>query len=1104
MIDYALWEVILNGDSPPPTRYVEGVETPYPPTTVEEKLDRKNELKDRGYDCSDQAKDGPTNFALMAHTFLSSLSSLNSDTEVSTCFKACLKSYETLKEHYDNLTKDFNKSQFNLGAYKAGLESIEARLESLDKNLEKLKKKKGDLKLTLEKFQDSSKNPSRMLDSQQSDNSKTDLGYDSQGFDILVLENHVTKKYNTCEGYHAVLPPYTGNFMPPKPDLVFANEHVVIESVTSLPDIAKSEVKTSEITLHNVSALIIEDWVSDSKDEDEIETESNKIKPSFANVKFIKTIKHVKSLRKSVKKEENNRQTKYPRKNSQNPREFDGGFIALEEALKELKYMQRVLFTKIECLVLSPDFKLLDENQVLLKVPRNNNMYSFDLQNVAPSGGLTCLFVKATIDESRLWHRRLGHINFKTMNKLVRGNLVRDHLGKFKGKADEGFLVGYSVNSKTFRVFNSRTRKVEENLHIKFIENKLNVVGRGLEWLFDIDSLAISMNYKPVTTGNQNNHDAERTDSSTQDVNTVRLSINNANTNINTGSLNINIIGPNDPSMPSLEKTGIFDDAYNDREVGAEADTNNFNLLTVVSPVPTIRVYKDHPKEQIIGDLNLATQTTRTIKFSEENAMMDVKSAFLYGTIEEEVYEYQPLGFENPYFPNKVYKVEKALYGLHQAPRAWYDTLSTYLLENGFKRRIIDKTLFIKKDKDDILLVQVYVDDIIVGSTKKLLCDEFEQIMHKRFQISSMGELIFFLGLQVKQKDNGIFISQDKYVADILKKFDFSSLKTASTPIETNKALLKNEEAQDFWTSAKVKTVNEDVRLQVLVDGKKVILNEASIRRDLRLDDAKGTACLPNAAILEELARIGRKQRNEPEVSQDEPPTKEHIPTPSHDPLPSGEDRLQLNELMEICTKSSNRVLSLEQIKTNQAAEIEKLKKRGDQKDASKQGRIAEIDADADISLINETAQDQGRMNEEDLFGVHDLDGDEVFVDVTTGKNIEQSTKNAEKEVSTANDEVVTTTEDVKVTATAITPQISKDDAKDKGKGIMIEPKKPLKKKDQIALNEEVARNLKAKMKAKIDEEERIAREKNKANIVRIEEWDDVQAIIDANKQLAE
>nr|GEW59954.1 hypothetical protein [Tanacetum cinerariifolium] len=212
-------------------------------------------------------------------------------------------------------------------------------------------------------------------------------------------------------------------------------------------------------------------------------------------------------------------------------------------------------------------------------------------------------------------------------------------------------------------------------------------------------------------------------------------------------------------------------------------------------------------------------------------------------------------------------------------------------------------------------------------------------------------------------------------------------------------------------------------------------------------------------------------------------------------------------------------VLSLEQIKTNQAAEIEKLKKRvkklegkkkrrthglkrlykvgltarvesfmeqeglGDQEDAFKPERIAEIDADEDLSLINETAQDQGMMNDEDLFGVNDLDGDEVIVDVTTGENVEQDATVAEKEVSAAADEVVTTAESVE----------------DKGKGIMVEHEKPLKKKDQIAFDEEVARKLDAQMKAKIKEEERIAKEKDKANIDLIEEWDDVQATIDAD-----
>ncbi|GJR02558.1 putative ribonuclease H-like domain-containing protein [Tanacetum coccineum] len=820
----------------------------------------------------------------------------------------------------------------------------------------------------------------------------------------------------------------------------------------------------------------------------------------------------------------------------------------------------KVLFTDSECLVLSPEFKLLDENQVLLRIPRQNNMYSFNLENIVPSGGLACLIAKATIDESNKWHRRLGHVNFKNLNKLVKGNLVRglpskifqndhtcvacqkgkqhkasckaksvssishslqllhmdlfgptsvrslnhktyclvitddfsrfswvfflrtkdetsgilkdfirqienqlnqkvktircdngtefknmdfiefceskgikrkysnartsqqngvaerknrllieaartmlaysflpntflaeavstacyvlnmvlvtkphnktpyelvtgkipiisyirpfgchvtilntiDHLGKFDGKSDEGFLVGYSLQSKAFRVYNLETKRVEENLHITFLENKPNVAGKGPTWLFDLDYLTDSMNYQPVRSENQaNKHvgpqeanhnagtkdnidagDSKKEDESAQDYfvlpiwssysSTVKrstekdageatnkhpdlqtdenpvekedqvfleelerlkrqekdandaakalrkefaketedllLQIGAAKTSstkiVNTTSTPVSTASPygglsftdltnpdqDDSEIPALEDIyqnptdGSFTNSSYDDE-GAVVDFTNLEPVVNVSPIPTSRIISIHPSTLILGDPQLAVQTRSKVtkssrayafvyrnKNDERGVMvrnktrlvaqghrqeegidhdevfapvarieairiflafasymgfivyqMDVKSAFLYGKIDEEVYVSQPPGFIDPKYPQKVYKVVKALYGLHQAPRAWYAILSTFLLKNGYRRGTIDKTLFIKKDKNDIMLVQVYVDDIIFGSTKKSWCDEFEALMKSRFQMSSMGELTFFLGLQVKQKEDGIFISQDKF-----------------------------------------------------------------------------------------------------------------------------------------------------------------------------------------------------------------------------------------------------------------------------------------------------------------------------------------------------
>ncbi|GJX80443.1 putative ribonuclease H-like domain-containing protein [Tanacetum coccineum] len=554
-----------------------------------------------------------------------------------------------------------------------------------------------------------------------------------------------------------------------------------------------------------------------------------------------------------------------------------------------------VLFTETECLVLS------------LRL-----------------GGLTCLFAKDTIDESNLWHKRLANFiityyicglkqlklpcyvqnSGSSDQASQQGHLMEYYLGDhiaIDGKVMRCFLVGYSINSKAFRVFNTRTRKVEENLHINFLENKPNVAGSGPEWLFDIDSLTKSMNYEPVTAGNQTNGDAgietnvnagqagqekasdheyillplmlsnsplssssqstdnkdadevpgkgdddlserngqekeegasnkeddqhvqdfraeldnllvqqkegyanntnrvstvnpsvsaagqgfdnaddqERIDSSTQDVNTAGPSINTASENINTGSSNINTASPipNDPSMQSLEATGIFDDAYDDREeVGAEADLNNLETTMNVSSIPTTRIHKDHPIEQIIGDLHSAPLTRRMSQQNLEElepkkmiqAMTDpswieamhkellqfklqkvwtlvdlpkgkraIGTKWVYRNKKDErgivvrnkarlvaqgYTQEEGIDYDEVFAPVArieairlflayasfmgliVYQMDVKsafLYGTIEEEVAWYETLSTYLLENGYRRGTIDKTLFIKKDRDD-------------------------------------------------------------------------------------------------------------------------------------------------------------------------------------------------------------------------------------------------------------------------------------------------------------------------------------------------------------------------------------------------------------------
>ncbi|GKA30704.1 ribonuclease H-like domain-containing protein [Tanacetum coccineum] len=860
MMDYALWEVIGNGDSPPPKRTIDAsstnevVKTTHGVSATNSKnnastLPNVNSLSD----------------VVIYSFFASQSNSSQLDNEdlkqrmesrvngTDTHWLCTNQGVECYNAHIKVIFQGMLGTPKYVGyrAYKAGLESIEARLDvnkknevafeedikilkldimlrdnartKLRKKFKKAEKERDDLKLTLENFENSSKNLSKLLDSQVSDKFKISVGYDSQVYDSQVFDSQENDKYKT---------------------------------VTSVPAITTSKVKTSESKSKSVCEPLIEDWISDSKNENETESKSRQRKPSNAKVELVKTHEHVKSPRESVKRVENNKQAKYPRKNSQSPRdcdfyekkiveklvwnnarrvnhqnsqrmthphpkrnfvpraaqmksglktlntarenvttvepkevvsdnkgneanavktsacwvgrpdqnvldhvskhnsalivmkrfnyvdaqgrskhmtgnksylsdyeEIDGGFVAFggnpkggkitrkgkiktgnldfEDVyiVKELKFnlfsvsqmcdkKNSVLFTDTECVVLSPDFKLLDESQVLLRVPRKNNMYIVDLKNVVPFGGLTCLFAKSTLDESNLWHRRIGHINFKTMNKLGISNYASqqdpyelfngrppiisfmrpfgcpvtilntlDHLGKFDGMADKGFFVRYSINSKAFRVFNSRTKIVEETLHITFLENKPNVAGSGPKWLFDIDTLTKSMNYKLVVAGNQTNgnvgtkksidagqagkkivHSHEyillplwtpdspissspkRLDDEVADdagKKSTKYPANEGDKDdqdlrdefqreIECSAINTAETKDTDDElmMPNLEDTSVFGDAYDDEDFVAGGDMNNLEFSMLVSPIATTRVHKDHPVEQIIGDLH--------------------------------------------------------------------------------------------------------------------------------------------------------------------------------------------------------------------------------------------------------------------------------------------------------------------------------------------------------------------------------------------------------------------------------------------------------------------------------------------------------------------
>ncbi|KAJ9542658.1 hypothetical protein OSB04_029164 [Centaurea solstitialis] len=462
----------------------------------------------------------------------------------------------------------------------------------------------------------------------------------------------------------------------------------------------------------------------------------------------------------------------------------------------------------------------------------------------------------------------------------------RDNLGKFDKKADEGYFLGYSLTSKTFRVYNKRTKMVMETVYVTFDET-VSMTSEHSSSGLEIHSQASTTTSDSITDPNSSELDLLFMDAfldicaDNEDLilsRNPRVDIHDvpepSSVNDSGPSENICSTSNSDQAIPvpSVEQSELTpDDQLETPAIIDENDSQN-NLDDIAILPAQLKWTRAHPLYNVIGDVNdddsdwLLAMQEELLQFKRNKVyrlvprpqdksiiktkwifrnkkdesgvivrnkarlvakgyfqqegidydetfapvarieairiflayaahknikvfQMDVKSAFLNGVLHEEVYIEQPEGFVDPDFPDHVCILDKALYGLKQAPRAWYETLTNHLLSKGFKRGTIDTTLFLKKEGGDLLLVQIYVDDIIFGSTNPELCTKFSKIMETEFEMSMMGELNFFLGIQVKQNPDGIFINQSKYIKDMLKKFKMTDCSPIKTPMPTGNLL---------------------------------------------------------------------------------------------------------------------------------------------------------------------------------------------------------------------------------------------------------------------------------------------------------------------------
>jgi len=461
---------------------------------------------------------------------------------------------------------------------------------------------------------------------------------------------------------------------------------------------------------------------------------------------------------------------------------------------------------------------------------------------------LNRVLIRPSLDKTpyELWHDKIPNIGyFKVFGCKCFILNNKEKLGKFDSKTDVGIFLGYSSTSKAYRVFNKRTLVIEESMHVVFDES-CNIVSNESIYSDDLEKdfedLLVSEKGKEIVPSMEEVSINEKKEDGSSSMpkewryapsHPKDLILGDPEQGVKTRS-SLNLFS--NLAFVSQVEPKSFKDAECDEFwiLAMQEELNQFERNNVWELVPrpsnasiigTKWVFRNKMDEHgniIRNKARLVAQgycQEEGIDYEETFApvarleairmllafasyknfilyQMDVKSAFLNGYIFEEVYVEQPPGFENFELPSHVYKLKKALYGLKQAPRAWYDRLSNFLLKNDFKIGKIDTTLFIKVKENDMLIVQIYVDDIIFGSTNQSLCEEFSKCMHSEFEMSMMGELSFFLGLQIKQLKDGIFISQEKYTRDLLKRFKFNEGKIAKTPMSTTTKLDKDEKGK--------------------------------------------------------------------------------------------------------------------------------------------------------------------------------------------------------------------------------------------------------------------------------------------------------------------